>query len=70
MDSKKSPSPKRGSRNIFCLYYSDCLNVAISKEWSHWNCKNCEHQAKREAEPELPIYVNHSIAYYELFLKP
>jgi hypothetical protein len=69
MDMKTNPSPKRGKRNIFCPYYSGCLDTVIRKRWSHWNCSKCEQRANREAEPEIPLNVNYSIAYYELSTK-
>ena len=66
METKMNPGPKKGKRNIFCQYYSDCLSAAILNQWSYWNCANCEHRGNREAEPEIPLYVNYGIAYYEL----
>jgi hypothetical protein len=64
-----NPAPKRGKRNIFCPFYSDCLNTAIRKRWSHWNCMKCGERTNRQAEPEIPLNVNYSIAYYELATK-
>jgi hypothetical protein len=66
MDAKTNPTPKRGKRNIFCPFYSTCLNTAIREQWSRWNCAKCEQRANREGEPEISLNVNYSIAYYEL----
>lgn len=70
MEDKISPTPRRGKRNIFCPHYSGCLDMVIRKRWMYWNCTKCEQQSNREAEPEIPLNVNYSIAYYELSTKP
>ncbi len=69
METRTNPTPKRGKRNIFCPYYSNCLDTVIRKRWSHWNCMKCDQVSNREAEPEIPLNVNYSIAYYELSTK-
>jgi hypothetical protein len=69
METRTNPTQKRGKRNIFCPFYSDCLNTVIRKRWSHWNCMKCEERTNRQAEPEIPLNVNYSIAYYELASK-
>lgn len=66
METNMNPARNKGERNIFCPFYSDCLNTAIRKQWSDWNCASCDHRANREAEPEIPLNVNYGVAYYEL----
>jgi len=29
-------------RNVFCRYYGECLDLAISKRWPGFSCLNCE----------------------------
>ena len=65
-----NPSPKRGRRNVFCPHYSECLDLVIRNGWMHWNCSSCDHRFNREAEPEIPLNVKYSVAYYELSTKP
>lgn len=66
METKNNPIPRMGKRNIYCPYYSGCLDVVIRKNWAYWNCTKCEERANREAEPEIALNVNYTIAYYEL----
>jgi hypothetical protein len=69
MKIRTNPTPRRGKRNIFCPFYSDCLSEVIRKQWSRWNCAKCEQQTNREAEPEIPLNINYSVAYYEVNTK-
>ncbi|PKN63909.1 MAG: hypothetical protein CVU57_17240 [Deltaproteobacteria bacterium HGW-Deltaproteobacteria-15] len=64
-----NPSYRRGKRNVFCRFYSKCLDAVIRKGWMHWNCAECEHRFNKEAAPEFPLNVNYSIAYYEVSTK-
>lgn len=64
-----NPSQLRGSRDIYCPYYSACLDLVIKKQWMDWSCSKCEQGFKREKEMEIPINVNYHIAYYELSIK-
>ena len=41
MEQKPNPICKRGERNIFCPFYSDCLDKAISQFWQYWTCSMC-----------------------------
>jgi hypothetical protein len=65
-EKRPNPSPKSGPRNIFCPYYSSCLDTAIQSAWMSWDCHLCQERFNRGAEPEFALTVNHSIAYYEL----
>lgn len=70
MEAKSmNPFGMRGSREIYCPHYSDCLDVAIKKRWTHWTCSKCGQSFNRDVELEIPINVNHHIAYYEISIK-
>jgi hypothetical protein len=64
--SEPNPTPDQGSRNVFCPYYSDCLDRVIKKGWMSWHCHLCGERFNQGARPEFPLRVNHSVAYYEL----
>ncbi|RJR36026.1 MAG: hypothetical protein C4576_24225 [Desulfobacteraceae bacterium] len=64
-----NPSRTRGRRNVFCWFYSKCLDVAIERKWKQWNCAKCEQRFNRQAEPEISLHVNHNVAYYEVSVK-
>lgn len=71
MDGKiLNPSQRQGKRNVFCPYYSECLDFAIRNGWMQWSCTKCRERFNKEAEPELLTNVSYSIAYYELSRKP
>ena len=53
MEPKAKPIPKLGERNIYCPFYSDCLDHAVNHFWRHWSCSEC------------PYKLVHSIAGYE-----
>jgi hypothetical protein len=61
-----NPFQRQGKRNVFCPYYSECLDVVVKKGWMYWSCAECEHRSNREAEPDILDIVNHSVAWYDL----
>jgi hypothetical protein len=62
---KPNPTPDQGSRNVFCPYYSECLDSVIKRAWMSWHCRLCGERFNQAARPELALTVNHSVAYYE-----
>lgn len=41
MYRKPNPIPKRGNRNLYCLHYRDCLNLAVRLQWDRFACTKC-----------------------------
>jgi hypothetical protein len=41
MNHKMKPIHKPGERNIYCPYYSECLDYVIQHSWETWNCSQC-----------------------------
>jgi hypothetical protein len=39
-------------RNVFCLYYGDCLDYAIRKKWPGFSCRSCECYEQERLEGE------------------
>jgi hypothetical protein len=66
MNPKCNPVRKKGERNVFCPHYSDCLDYAVKKYWNRWNCADCFFRTNEEGRPELQVYHNETVAYYEL----
>jgi hypothetical protein len=62
-----NPTRDHGSRNVFCPYYSDCLDMVIKKGWVSWHCHLCGERFNQAARPEFALNVAHSIAYYDLW---
>lgn len=40
-------------RNLFCRFYSRCLNAAVKDDWSDWTCAHCAlaHEASDAPSP-------------------
>ncbi|MFN7132599.1 MAG: hypothetical protein ACK4N5_11000 [Myxococcales bacterium] len=51
MDFKPFPCERKASfepepdieahRNVFCVNYDSCLNVAVKNGWGDWTCQRC-----------------------------
>ncbi|HET8542489.1 MAG TPA: hypothetical protein VFL83_21625 [Anaeromyxobacter sp.] len=48
----RSESVVAGHRNLYCLHYDACLDVAVKLDWDSWTCEKCalfsRHEAPRE----------------------
>ena len=38
-----------GHRNLYCLHYDSCLDVAVKLDWDSWSCEKCELFSRHEA---------------------
>lgn len=47
MEPKAKPIRKRGERNIYCPFYSDCLDYVVNHLWQSWSCSECPHRSMR-----------------------
>jgi hypothetical protein len=36
-----NPMQRQGKRNVYCPYYSLCLDHAVQKGWQYWDCDEC-----------------------------
>ncbi len=66
MDQNQSPIYMKGHRNIFCPYYSDCLNHAAKHYWAYWACFNCQHKDKKNLVTEVLLSPESDYPYYTL----
>lgn len=73
MNQNPNPVRKNGTRNLFCPYYSGCLDHAAKRHWEYWACFDCSNQLMREAGMEGPFSSGDSSPYYsispEIYLK-
>ncbi len=48
----RSESVVSGHRNLYCMHYDACLDVAVKLDWDSWSCEKCplfpEHEAPRD----------------------
>ncbi len=65
MDPKANPIRKRGERNIYCPFYSDCLDYVVKHFWQYWSCSQCPHKLMQSI-PECEYEVNDGDLYYEI----
>ena len=72
MKRKLNPIYKKGSRNIFCPYYRECLNSAALKAWDYWTCFDCHYKRIESACTEGPYTCDDALPYrvpQEIYLK-
>ncbi len=48
MKYEPNPIGREGARNLYCKYYGDCLDCAISKKWRDWSCVRCAYRFLEE----------------------
>ena len=48
MDHNQNPVHTEGDRNVFCPYYSNCLDYAVELHWQYWACLDCQHKQKEK----------------------
>lgn len=65
MDPKAKPIRKRGERNIYCPFYSDCLDYVVKHFWQYWSCSNCPYKEILSIT-ECEYNVNNTDSYYDL----
>lgn len=48
----RSENTVAGLRNLYCLHYDACLDVAVKLDWDSWSCEKCAlfacHDAPRD----------------------
>lgn len=37
----RSETTVSGHRNLYCLHYDGCLDVAVRMDWDSWSCEKC-----------------------------
>ncbi len=45
-------------RNIFCLLYQGCLDVAVKNDWDDWTCARCPLRALEATRPDVKDYAH------------
>ena len=69
MDLKCNPVQNNGDRNLFCPYYGDCLDYAITELWNDWDCGECQHKMRQDGRQVVQFSNNYTIPYYELMME-
>lgn len=48
---KGNPISGEGEKNLYCQFYSDCLDyIAKKKSWKSWNCEKCNMKETKNVE--------------------
>jgi len=64
----RNPMRRQGSRNIYCSYYSACLDHAVKHSWRYWDCSDCTNKSTKR--PIAHIHeAKDSFTYCELPLR-
>jgi hypothetical protein len=66
MEPKANPVCRPGQRNIYCPYYSKCLDYVSGSEWEFWDCSCCPNITKRcSATKDNETTFAQNIAFYD-----
>jgi hypothetical protein len=63
---ERNPIYRKGVRNVFCLFYKECLDEAVKKAWAFWDCSQCTHRSSRDQNTEIADRMNDSMPYYDV----
>lgn len=66
MEPKAKPTPKQGERNIYCPFYSDCLDYVVKHFWQRWSCSECPYKLIKQSITEWEYIVNDTNTHYDL----
>lgn len=64
MNTGRNPVRRQGNRNVFCLFYRECLDDAIKRSWQDWDCGDCPQKLNHANEPDPLLAVTRSIEYW------
>lgn len=62
----QNPICAEGYKNIFCPYYSDCLDHAVEHWWDYWACLECQHKNKQVPVTYVLLSPERNYSYYSL----
>ena len=57
---------RKGDRNPFCPHYADCLDEAVERTWSFWDCSECPYKSTRDPGFDLTNRSSDVVPYYDL----
>ena len=66
MYRKPNPIPKRGNRNLYCSYYTECLNQAVSLQWDSFACVECHLEFTPGIESKRSMASGDTTPYFTL----
>jgi hypothetical protein len=66
MEQNRNPIYTKGDRNVFCPYYSDCLDHAVKNHWEYWACLDCEYKPNERLVTDILISSASADLYYSL----
>jgi hypothetical protein len=66
MDENRNPLYMKGNRNVFCPYYSECLNHAAKRHWAYWTCFECQYEKEQKFSADVRLFAVSDVPYYSL----
>jgi len=64
MDKDQNPLHTIGERNVFCPYYSNCLDYAAKRYWEYWACLDCRYKRKQKLLADVLLPTGNADTYY------
>ena len=68
-ETKLNPHRKGGIRNVFCPYYSECLDFVIKKQWLSWGCMDCAQRHDESGKVLLQVVSEQAVPYFEIGIR-
>lgn len=66
MKTRRNPIHRDGTRNALCPHYRKCLDMAVKKSWSYWDCDECGHKDTIDPEFNIEGTLRNPVTYYDL----
>ena len=66
MDQKQNPVQSKGNKNVFCPYYSDCLDHAAKRYWEYWACFECQYKREQKLNADFRLFSVNADPYYSI----
>jgi hypothetical protein len=63
MELTATPVRRTGERNLYCPYYSGCLDHAVQQNWGFWSCSQCRNQTLKDPFNGVDIFTDFSSEY-------
>lgn len=64
MDHNENPIHTKGDKNVFCPYYSSCLDYAVELRWEYWTCLHCQYKQKETFVEDVLLLAKDTDPYY------
>ena len=65
----RHPIPFPGERQVWCRWYSRCLDLAARESWETFSCEGCERRHVVDQSDPYPLFCIHALVWAVCFPK-